>query len=116
MVKMTCGDHDATAVEHRAPLAQDAVGDPSAGQPDQVDHRSIKPINRAGLSHIEAKPAFLDASDHEQDQQRAHAVIAEALPHLGEKKGGESARVAEKTMVVAARPLAMATAGGILGR
>ena len=34
-----------------------------------------------------------------QDQQRAHAVVAEALPHLGEEERGQPARMAEEGAV-----------------
>ena len=36
---------------------------------------------------------------HEEDEERAHPVVAEALPHLGEEQCGESARMAEKACV-----------------
>ena len=37
---------------------------------------------------------------HEEDEQRAHAVVAEALPHLGEEQRREAAGMAEERAVV----------------
>ena len=44
---------------------------------------------------------------HEQDEQRAHPVVAEALPHLGEEQRGEPAGVAEKPVSVAGSRLGL---------
>ncbi len=48
-------------------------------------------------------------------RRAAQAVIAEALPHLCEEKRRKPAWVTEEAVVVIARPLAMAAAGGVLG-
>ena len=45
---------------------------------------------------VEAQAAGGERRRHEEDQQRAHAVVAEALPHLGEEERGQAARVAEE--------------------
>ena len=43
-----------------------------------------------------ASPPADDRRRHEEDEQRAHPVVAETLPHLGEEKDGETARVSEE--------------------
>ena len=40
---------------------------------------------------------------HEQDQERAHAVVAEALPELGEEEGRQPPRVSEPLLVSGGR-------------
>ena len=50
-----------------------------------------------GVGEAQAAPG--DAGGHEQDEERAHAVIAEALPHFGEEEGGQAPRMAEKAAV-----------------
>ena len=45
---------------------------------------------------VESQAAGRDRRRHEEQQQRPHAVVAEALPHLGEEQGGEAARVTEE--------------------
>src|SRR5262249_46946394 len=96
------GDDDA-AVEHRAALADQAIRDPAAGQRRHVDHRGVEAVNRAGDRGVEREAAGGGRRGHEQDGQRAHAVIAEALAHLGEEERGEAARMTEERRVVGAR-------------
>ena len=45
-------------------------------------------------------PPVGDRRRHEQDEQRAHPVIAEALPHLGEEQRRQPARMPEERAVV----------------
>ena len=42
------------------------------------------------------EPAGGQRRGHVEQQQRPHAVVAEALPHLGEEERGETARVTEE--------------------
>ena len=91
-------DQDA-AVQHAAALAEPAIRDPSARQRQEVDHRGVQPVHRAGGRRIEAEAARRGRRGHEQDQQGAHAVIAEALPHLGEEQRRQAAGMAEKRPV-----------------
>src|ERR1700736_1984536 len=103
---------DDTAIKHGAALTQDAVGDPTAGQIHQVDHGGIEAINRACFSYVEAETALIYAGDHEQDEQRSHPVVAEALPHFREEKRGEAAGMAEEALVLAGWSLAFPEGGG----
>ncbi len=94
---------DDAAVEHRAPLADQPVGHPAAGQAGHVDHRRVEPVHSAGHAGVEAEAARGDRRRHEEDEQRAHAVIAETLPHLGEEERRQPARVSEERAIVGTR-------------
>src|SRR4029079_16710097 len=43
----------------------------------------------------EAEAGLLHGADHVEEEQRAHAVIAEALPHLREEERGQAAGMTE---------------------
>ena len=45
------------------------------------------------------RPPAATRRGHEEDEERAHPVVAEALPHLGEEQRGETARMAEEAGV-----------------
>ncbi len=100
--EVSARDDDA-AVEHGAPLADQPVRHPPARQAGHVDHRRVEPVHRAGDAGLEAQATGRDRRRHEEDEQRAHAVIAEALPHLGEEERRQPARVAEERAVVGVR-------------
>src|SRR5581483_1483357 len=92
-------DKDA-AVKYGAALAGNAVGHPAAAQADQVDHGRIEAVNRARLRYGEAETAGGRGGGHEENEERARAVIAVALPHLREKQRGQTARMPEKTRIL----------------
>ena len=102
MLKWPHGDQDA-AVEHGAPLADQAIGDPAARQAGHVHHRRVQPVDRARDARLESQPARRDRRGHEEDEQHPHAVVAEALPHLGEEERRQPARMAEERAIVEAR-------------
>ena len=104
------------APQHRAPLADEAVGDPSARQARQVHHRGVEAVHRAGRRGVEAETTGGGRRHHEEDQQRAHAVVAEALPHLGEEERGQAARVSEESAILRARQMGGGVGGGGHGR
>ena len=89
------GDEDA-AVQHGFLGADQPVGDPAAGQRDDVHRCGVEAVDRGRRLVVQAEAAARDGVDQEQHQQGAHAVEAEAFPHLGEEQRGEAARVAEK--------------------
>jgi hypothetical protein len=99
---VAAGDDDA-AVEHRAALADQAIRDPAARQAGHVDHRRVQAVHRAGDARLEAESARRDWRGHEQDEERAHPVIAESLPHFGEEERGQSARMTEERVIVGTR-------------
>ena len=81
------------AVPDRALLADQPVGDPAAGQRGQIDAGRIEPVDRIGIVAVEPQAAGLRRRDHRQHQDRAHAVVAEALPHLGEEQRAQRDRM-----------------------
>ncbi len=83
---------DDPAEEDAAVLAQPAVGNDSAEDWSRPGSHRVVPIDRAGVRVVKSEPMH-----HIQDEERPHSVITEALPHLGEEKGGEAAWVARPT-------------------
>jgi len=94
---VVAGGNHQSAVEHGFPLAHHAVGNPSPWQGDEVTHPRIHAVDRARLDNVEAQAASFQRCRHEENQQGAHAVVAEALPVLGEEESCEPARVTEKS-------------------
>ena len=93
--------HDQRAAEeHRLALAQEPVGDPAAGQAHQVDQRHVDADDGRPVRVAPPDAALLDRRGQEQDQERAHPVVREALPHLGEEQGRQAARMAEEGRVL----------------
>ena len=83
--------HDNDPAEPDCALrAPEPVGDPAARQRDEIDGRGVQAIHRRGRLVAETEPAVLDLIDHEQHEQRAHAVVAEALPHFREEQSSET--------------------------
>src|SRR5882672_1500920 len=86
---------DDTADPNRALRPPKPVGDPPARDANEIGGRRIEAVDRGRRLIRVAEAAFFDLLHHEQDQQRAHAVVAEALPHFREEQRREPARVAE---------------------
>ena len=107
------GDQD-PADEHGPLRSDQPVGDPAAGQRHHVHHRGVQAVDGARRDRVEAQPARRGRGGHEQDEQRAHPVVAEALPHLGEEQRREAARMAEERAIALGREVA--TRSGAHGR
>jgi hypothetical protein len=67
-------------------VPQQAVCDPATWEGKQVNRASINAVDRTRGCVIDAKTALRHGRGQEQDEQRAHAVIAESLEELGEKE------------------------------
>ena len=82
--------HDDRAELHRPLRAEIPVGDEAADQRRQVNQRGETAVEagRGGVGEQEMLGQI-------ERQQRPHAVIAEALPHLGGEQPGKLARMAE---------------------
>src|SRR3546814_10909617 len=65
---------------------------------DLVDQRGVGAVHHRGIT-VGKQPVLGQV----QHQQRAHAVIGEALPHLGEEQHVKATRVAEKRLFVSGR-------------
>ena len=99
--RVVAGGDDDPAHQDGAPLADEPVRHPSSGESQCVDGEGVQAVDgaRFGRAHSHAPAGGVD---HEQDQERSHAVIAEALPHLGEEEGREPPGMTEKGLLPAA--------------
>ena len=99
--RVMTGRDDHAADEHGPALPDQAVGDPPPWQSQHVDGERVQPVDRSrrGDRHAEAAVGHLHLLDHEEHEQRAHAVVAEALPHLGEKQRRQAARMSKPLRV-----------------
>src|SRR5262249_56330732 len=59
----------------------------------------VRAVDRRCARVGEAKSSCGDGSDHVEDEERAHAVVAEALPHLGEEQRRETAWMTEEPAI-----------------
>ena len=88
------GGDDHAADEDRAAGADEIVGDEAAEDREQVDAHRVSAVNGGGVFVGVAEAALGGGLRHEENEERPHAVVAEALPHLGEEEGGEAAGLA----------------------
>src|SRR5712664_1419180 len=93
-----------TADKHSIPQAKKSVRNPAARQTAQVDRGSVQAIDSSSLGHCESKAADRGTGGHKQNQQCAHAIIAEALPHFRKEQSRQPPRVAKETTVKIVRP------------
>ena len=75
------------------------VRHPAARECQQVDHRRVGAVDRAGIGGRHGHAAGRDGRRHEEDEKRAHPVVAEALPHLRKEQRGQTARMSEEGSV-----------------
>ena len=80
--EMTQRDDDATR-QHSAARAEDLICNPTAGQREQINHACVEAVNSACLRRGKTQSVARNRRGHKQNQQRAHAVVAEPLPQLG---------------------------------
>ncbi len=101
---VAAGDEDA-APEHGPVGAEDPVGEPSAGDGDEVDHGPVgrRDGGRGARGHAQA--AVRRRVGEVEDEDGLHAEEGEALPDLQPGEGGEAPRVAEEGVVVLGRRL-----------
>src|SRR4051794_39281776 len=83
------------AAEYGAVVADDAVGEPPTRDRRRIHRHRVETVDRGRAPRGESESATGDRCNHEEQEERAHAVVAEALPHFGEEECGETARVAE---------------------
>jgi hypothetical protein len=108
--------HQRRAEQDGAMLAEHAVGENAAEHRREIDeagieaidvrrewlhserpeHRFIQLPERTKPDHAVGIPGQQQIFHHVEDEQRAHPVIGEALPHLGRKQERQAARVAEE--------------------
>ncbi len=108
--------HQRRAEDDGAALAEHAVGQQAAEDRRQINEAGVEAVDLRGewLRRQRAEDGFQGVPewakahdragvlrleqifDHIQHEQRAHAVIGEAFPHLGREQKGEGARMAEQ--------------------
>jgi hypothetical protein len=82
-------DHQQATPGDGTAEAEDAVGEEAADEGHRVDEGLDRSVLQVGVLLGEQQLV-----DHENGQHAAHAVEAEALPHLGQEQPPERARVA----------------------
>ncbi len=106
--------HQDGAEDHRAALADYPVREHPSEEGGQVDERGVEPVDLRGerlwreRPEDRLEPAFNEAKpehplpdigmqeqvvDHVEDEKRAHPVVGEALPHLGEEEDEQTGRM-----------------------
>ena len=95
------GDDDA-ADENTAIRAEQPVGHEPAANRGGPDAPRVRPIHGARMGDVEAQSAGGRGRSHVEDEEGAHPVIAEALPHFCEEQRGQSTRMSEERVVVGA--------------
>jgi hypothetical protein len=86
------------AEHHRLALPEIAVGEIAAEHRRDVDQRQVGAVDQVRLV-VGERPMLHQV----EDQQRAHAVEGEALPHLGEEQHVEALRMAREFRLLARR-------------
>src|SRR6266478_2557037 len=94
------GRHDAAADDHCAPLAEPSIRDQAAENRREIRYSRIGAVNERRLFLADQQ-----LLGHVVDQQGAHAVVGENLPHLGQKKYREASRLTEPSLPAGAHRL-----------
>ena len=79
--------------ERRKP--EQAIGNPAARQRNDIHRGGVQPVDRGRGHVVQAHATGRDRVGHEQHENGAHPVVAEALPHLREEERRQTARMAE---------------------
>ena len=82
------GDQEQGAEGDGLARADEAVGHDAAQQGQQIDQGGVGAVGRPRHGVVEQ-----EVLRQEEDQDAAHAVVGETLPHLGEEQDDQSARV-----------------------
>jgi len=93
------GSDDETAEKDGQTRAEQVVGGESARQGGYIDGHRVPTVDRGGALYVEAQTALRRGRNHIKDKDGAHAVVAEALPKLGEEKRAEAFRVSDEGRV-----------------
>ena len=90
--RVAAHDEDA-ADDHGALRPEQAVRHPAAEEREDVGRGDIETVDRAGYVIVEPEAAVAHGGDRVENQNCAHPVIREALPHLREKQRHQPARL-----------------------
>ncbi len=92
-------DDQDSAVKNGPALSEDLVGHPAARHAEKIDHRRVQAVDDAGGGDAESQAAARGRRGHEEDQDGAHPIEAESLPHFCEEQCRQAAGMAEKSRV-----------------
>src|SRR3984957_4998460 len=92
--------HDAAADDYGAPLAEPSIRDQAAENRREIGHRGVGAVNERGFFLADQQ-----LLGHVVDQQGAHAVVGENLPHFGQEKYRKAARLTEPSLLLRAHRL-----------
>ena len=86
---------DEHAADHeRLARAEHVVGEPSTDERREIHEPRVRAVELVGVRVLPAQ-----AIDEEENEERAHPVVREALPHLDGEQQAEAGRVAEEGAV-----------------
>jgi hypothetical protein len=91
-------DEDA-AVKDATVLANHPVGDEPTENRCAPGRSGVGAVKRGPVAIRESQSSIGDGRDHVIQEEGAHAVVAEPLPHLRKKQSGQPARVAKESRV-----------------
>ena len=110
---MTRGD-DQPADQDRASRSDEVVRDIAPEDADHVAGHGVVAVDLGRELLVEPQAAHGQRGDHEQKQERPHAVVGEPFPHLGVEQHAQPAGVAADAPVI---PLGMPGRGfGVWGQ
>src|SRR5262249_58067160 len=78
---------------------EERVSDPPARKRHQVNESDVETVDRRTRAVVHPEAARADRGDEEEEQDAAHAVVTEPLPHLREEERGEPEGVAEPLLL-----------------
>ena len=107
-------DHDQDAAPPDGALrTPDAIRDPATEQAEQIGAADVEAVDRGRRLVVESETACLDGGDQEQHEDRPHAVIREALPHLRHEEREQAPGVAKPLFVRGRRGVVCVHAGAV---
>ena len=95
------GGDDESADEHRAPRPDEVIREVASEDAYHVARHGVVAIDLRREFLVHAHPAHRQGGDHEQQQDRPHAVVGEPFPHLGVEQHAQAAGVAGDAPMVA---------------
>src|SRR2546426_9845218 len=76
-------------------LSEKPIGDEATQDRSEPDGARVPLVHARAMRDVESQPSRRDRRRGVQDEEPAHPVVAEPLPHLGEEERGETTRVTE---------------------
>src|SRR4030095_11448344 len=87
------GRNDDSAEQHAAVLSQSTIRDQTANDCSRPDAAGVRSIDGRGIRIGKTQTTGRSWSRHLKDQERAHSVVNEALPHFRKEECRETTRM-----------------------